>query len=45
MRELTTERLLDAVRAWVEIESPTNDAEGVNRVADIGRDAIDDGSP
>ena len=34
MRELTTERLLDAVRAWVEIESPTNDAEGVNRVAD-----------
>lgn len=34
MRELTTDALLDAVRAWVEIESPTNDAEGVNRVAD-----------
>lgn len=34
MRELTTEALLDAVRAWVEIESPTNDAAGVNRVAD-----------
>ena len=34
MRELTTDGLLDAVRAWVEIESPTNDAEGVNRVAD-----------
>jgi glutamate carboxypeptidase len=34
MRELTTEGLLDAVRAWVEIESPTNDSEGVNSVAD-----------
>ena len=34
MRELTTDALLDAVRAWVEIESPTNDAAGVNRVAD-----------
>ncbi|MEO3470268.1 M20 family metallopeptidase [Roseomonas sp. CAU 1739] len=34
MRELTTDGLLDAVRAWVVIESPTNDAEGVNRVAD-----------
>jgi glutamate carboxypeptidase len=34
MRDLTTEGLLDAVRAWVEIESPTNDAAGVNRVAD-----------
>ncbi|GGJ29033.1 M20 family metallopeptidase [Neoroseomonas lacus] len=34
MRDLTTDGLLDAVRAWVEIESPTNDAEGVNRVAD-----------
>lgn len=34
MRELTTEALLDGVRAWVEIESPTNDAAGVNRVAD-----------
>ncbi len=34
MRELTTEALLDAVRAWVEIESPTNDAADVNRVAD-----------
>lgn len=34
MHELTTEALLAAVRGWVEIESPTNDAEGVNRVAD-----------
>lgn len=34
MQDLTTEALLDAVRAWVEIESPTNDAGGVNRVAD-----------
>ena len=34
MRDLTTPALLDAVRAWVEIESPTNDAAGVNRVAD-----------
>jgi glutamate carboxypeptidase len=34
MLELTTDALLDAVRAWVEIESPTNDTAGVNRVAD-----------
>jgi glutamate carboxypeptidase len=34
MRELTIEALLEAVRGWVEIESPTNDTEGVNRVAD-----------
>jgi len=34
MRELTTAALLEAVRAWVEIESPTNDAAGVNAVAD-----------
>ena len=34
MRDLTTDALLDAVRGWVEIESPTNDAAGVNRVAD-----------
>ena len=34
MQDLTTDALLDAVRAWVEIESPTNDAAGVNRVAD-----------
>lgn len=34
MRELTTAALLAAVRAWVDIESPTNDAAGVNRVAD-----------
>jgi glutamate carboxypeptidase len=34
VRELTTGALLDAVRAWVGIESPTNDAAGVNRVAD-----------
>ncbi len=34
MRDPTPEALLEAVRAWVEIESPTNDAAGVNRVAD-----------
>jgi glutamate carboxypeptidase len=34
MHDLTTPALLDALRAWVEIESPTNDAAGVNRVAD-----------
>jgi glutamate carboxypeptidase len=34
MHDLTTAALLEAVRAWVEIESPTNDAAGVNRVAD-----------
>ncbi|NMJ44138.1 M20 family metallopeptidase [Roseomonas sp. JC162] len=34
MHDLTTDALLDAVRGWVEIESPTNDAAGVNRVAD-----------
>lgn len=34
MRELTTGALLDALRGWVEIESPTQDAAGVNRVAD-----------
>lgn len=34
MRDLTPEALLAAVRAWVEIESPTNDQAGVNRVAD-----------
>ncbi|WP_198370346.1 hypothetical protein [Roseomonas rosulenta] len=34
MRDLTTGALLDAVRAWVEIESLTNDAAGVNRAAD-----------
>ena len=31
MHDLTTEALLDAVRGWVEIESPTNDAAGVNQ--------------
>lgn len=34
MRDLTTEALLDDVRRWVEIESPTQDAAAVNRVAD-----------
>jgi hypothetical protein len=34
MCDLTTEALLDAVRGWVEIESPTSDAAGANRVAD-----------
>ncbi|WP_439579571.1 M20 family metallopeptidase [Elioraea sp.] len=34
MRELTSEALLADVRRWVEIESPTQDAAAVNRVAD-----------
>jgi len=34
MHDLTEASLLAALRAWVEIESPTNDAAGVNRVAD-----------
>jgi glutamate carboxypeptidase len=32
--QLTTDALLEAVRAWVDIESPTNLVAGVNRVAD-----------
>ena len=35
MRDLGTERLLAEVRSWVEIESPTEDTGGVNRVADL----------
>ena len=35
MKELTSEALLAAVRRWVEIESPTQDAGAVNRVADL----------
>jgi glutamate carboxypeptidase len=35
MEDLTTPALLDAVRAWVEIESPTQDAAAVNGVADF----------
>lgn len=34
MRNLTSEALLEDVRRWVEIESPTQDADAVNRVAD-----------
>lgn len=34
MRELTTEALFEAVRGWVAIESPTQDAAAVNRMAD-----------
>jgi len=34
MRELTTEALFEAVRGWIEIESPTQDAAAVNRMAD-----------
>jgi glutamate carboxypeptidase len=34
MRELTSEALLEDVRRWVAIESPTQDAGAVNRVAD-----------
>ncbi len=35
MQDLTEAALLDAVRRWVEIESPTRHAAGVNRVADL----------
>lgn len=35
MNELTTTALLDEVRAWVEIESPTQDRAAVNRMADF----------
>ena len=35
MRELTADGLLADVRRWVEIESPTQDVAGVNRVADM----------
>lgn len=35
MQEPTTAALLDEVRAWVEIESPTQDAAAVNRMADF----------
>jgi len=35
MKTLTTDALLDAVREWVEIESPTQDTAAVNRVADL----------
>lgn len=34
MRDLTSEGLLAAVRGWVEIESPTQDAAAVNRITD-----------
>ena len=34
MQDLTAVALLDVVRGWVEIESPTQDAAGVNRMAD-----------
>lgn len=34
MQTLTTEALLDAVRQWVAIESPTQDVAAVNRMAD-----------
>lgn len=34
MRDLTPQALLDVVRGWVEIESPTHDVAGVNRMAD-----------
>ena len=34
MQTLTTEALLEAVRQWVMIESPTQDVAAVNRMAD-----------
>lgn len=35
MRDLSDEALLDEVNAWVAIESPTQDAAAVNRMADL----------
>lgn len=35
MKELTNDAILAAVNAWVAIESPTQDAGAVNRVADL----------
>ncbi len=35
MQTLTSDGLLDEVRSWVEIESPTQDAAAVNRMADF----------
>jgi glutamate carboxypeptidase len=40
MKDLTTDALLDAVREWVEIESPTQDAAAVNRVADLAESQL-----
>jgi len=40
MKTLTTDALLDAVRQWVEIESPTQDPGAVNRVADLAESQL-----
>ena len=40
MKTLTTDALLAAVREWVEIESPTQDAAAVNRVADLAESQL-----
>ena len=41
-----TESLLDGVRSWVEIESPTTDAAAVNRMVDkVQADAAAAGAP
>ena len=40
MKTLTTDALLDAVKQWVEIESPTQDVAAVNRVADLAESQL-----
>lgn len=40
MRELTSQGLLEAVNAWVAIESPTQDAASVNRVAALAESQL-----
>lgn len=40
MKTLTIDALLDAVQQWVEIESPTQDAAAVNRVADLAESQL-----
>lgn len=40
MKTLTADALLEAVREWVEIESPAQDAGAVNRVADLAESQL-----
>lgn len=40
MHDLTTDALLAAVRRWVEIESPTQDKDAVNCVADLAESQL-----
>lgn len=34
------EEILDGIRQWVEVESPTNDRDGVNRMMDLAEEAM-----